>query len=115
MLEQIGKNAKNSAVYVRKLGATQKNEILFACADALEKGMAFVLEENTKDMSAADPSRGAFNDRLKLTEDRINAMAEGIRKVARQDDPIGETSYAKILPNGLKVGGLRKRRRGNVY
>ncbi|MCL2457074.1 MAG: glutamate-5-semialdehyde dehydrogenase [Defluviitaleaceae bacterium] len=107
MLEQIGINAKKMAAYVRKLSANEKNKILFACADELEKNSQKILAENARDMAAADPTRAAFNDRLLLTEPRISAMAEGLRKVARQDDPTGETLYVKNLPNGLKIGEMR--------
>ncbi|MCL2224227.1 MAG: glutamate-5-semialdehyde dehydrogenase [Defluviitaleaceae bacterium] len=106
-LEKIGTEAKKMAAYVRRLSAVEKNAALMTCADKLEENTAYILEENAKDMANADPSRGAFNDRLKLTAERVKAMAEGIRKVARQDDPTGETLYMKTLPNGLQVGEKR--------
>jgi glutamate-5-semialdehyde dehydrogenase len=107
MLEQIGKEAKTMSRYTRRLSGVQKNECLFACAAALEEHAAFIIAENAKDMAATDPSRAAFNDRLMLNEHRISGMAEGMRKVARQDDPTGETLYMKTLANGLKVGEKR--------
>ncbi|MDR0272593.1 MAG: glutamate-5-semialdehyde dehydrogenase [Clostridiales bacterium] len=106
-LETMGKEAKAMSVYVRKLSTNQKNEILFACAKKLEENAKKILPENKKDMDKTDPSRTAFNDRLLLNESRIAGMAEGIRKVARHDDPTGETLYMKTLPNGLKVGEKR--------
>ncbi|MCL2577607.1 MAG: glutamate-5-semialdehyde dehydrogenase [Defluviitaleaceae bacterium] len=106
-LEKIGKEAKKMASYVRRLASSEKNNILFACAESLEENIAQIIYANDKDMANADPSRGAFNDRLKLNEQRVKAMAEGMRKVARQDDPTGETLYMKSLPNGLKVGEKR--------
>lgn len=107
MLKNIGENAKAAAEYVRRLSAPEKNKILAACANELEKNATIVIAANKKDMAAADPARGAFNDRLMLNEARISAMAEGMRKVARQDDPTGEVLYMKTLPNGLKVGEKR--------
>jgi glutamate-5-semialdehyde dehydrogenase len=107
MLETIGKQAKEMSAYIRRLSSNQKNEVLNTCADFLGLSVKQILEANTKDMQACDPARAAFNDRLMLNEQRIAAMAEGLRKVARQTDPTGETLYMKTLPNGLKVGEKR--------
>jgi glutamate-5-semialdehyde dehydrogenase len=106
-LTNIGIQAKKTAAYIRRLSGKQKNEVLAACADRLEADTEIILKENARDMAAADPARAAFNDRLLLNEARIRAMAEGLRKVARQDDPTGETLYIKNLPNGLKIGEMR--------
>jgi len=106
-LEKIGANAKKMATYVRELSVRAKNSALLRCADSLEINTEIILAANAKDMAAADPARGAFNDRLLLTAERISAMAEGIRKVVRQDDPTGEMLYMKTLPNGLRVGEKR--------
>ena len=106
-LEKIGKEAKKMAGYTRQLTAEQKNTALMACADALEADTSYILEENQKDMAKADPSRGAFNDRLMLNTERISGIAEGLRKVARLDDPVGEVLYMKTLLNGLQIGERR--------
>ena len=106
-LETIGKNAKETSSYTRRLSATEKNNALLSCADALISNTAAILAANAKDMAAADPEKVSFNDRLLLNEQRIAAMAEGIRKVAGQDDPTGEVLYMKTLPNGLQIGERR--------
>ncbi|MCL2386801.1 MAG: glutamate-5-semialdehyde dehydrogenase [Defluviitaleaceae bacterium] len=106
-LESIGRNAKEMAAYIRRLDSSVRNEVLMACAESLEKNTSFILAENKKDMTNADPARAAFNDRLMLNADRVLALAEGMRKVARQDDIIGETLYMRALPNGLQVGEKR--------
>ncbi|MCL1844751.1 MAG: glutamate-5-semialdehyde dehydrogenase [Defluviitaleaceae bacterium] len=107
MLKKIGEGAKESAAYVRRLAAPEKNRILAACAGELEKNAAIIIAANKKDMAAADPARKAFNDRLMLNEQRIAGLAEGMRKVARRDDPVGEVLYVKTMPSGLKVGEKR--------
>ncbi|MCL2400450.1 MAG: glutamate-5-semialdehyde dehydrogenase [Defluviitaleaceae bacterium] len=106
-LESIGIEAKAMARYVKKLTGKEKNEVLLTCAEALESNSAYILAENQKDMTKADESRSAFNDRLMLNDQRISSMAEGLRKVARLEDPINETLYMKALPNGLQVGEKR--------
>ena len=106
-LEKIGKEAKVMARYTGRLTSGAKNAVLMACADALEAGCSCILEENQKDMAKADPSRGAFNDRLMLNTERVSGIAQGLRKVARLDDPVNEVLYMKTLPNGLQVGERR--------
>ncbi|MCL1885125.1 MAG: glutamate-5-semialdehyde dehydrogenase [Defluviitaleaceae bacterium] len=106
-LTTIGKNAKKASVHVRGLSAGEKNSALLACAMGIEENADSIISENAKDMANADPSRGAFNDRLLLNKQRVLAMANGLRKVASQDDPTGEVIYMKTMPNGLKIGEKR--------
>ena len=106
-LTQIGKKAKELSKYTSQLSTSTKNKTLTACANALEKHHNYILEANRTDMSSADPSRSAFNDRLLLDQQRISAIAEGLRKVAHLDDPVGELLYMKTMPNGLQVGERR--------
>jgi len=106
-IKKLGQTAKETSRYMACLTTNKKNEALLACADALEAHTDFILSENAKDMAAADPSRAAFNDRLRLDASRIKGMAEGLRKVARLDDPVNEVLYMKTLPNGLQIGERR--------
>ena len=108
-LIEMGKAAKDASVILAKLKTPEKNRALNACADALEKNMDRVLEVNKKDVEAAVANgiKGAFIDRLTLTEDRIKGMADGLRDVAKLDDPIGEVLYMKTLDNGLIIGQKR--------
>ncbi|MCL2565864.1 MAG: glutamate-5-semialdehyde dehydrogenase [Defluviitaleaceae bacterium] len=106
-LEKMGQKAKEMSKYTGRLDVQTKNEALLTCAEALEAQADYILAENKKDMDNADPSRGSFNDRLLLTPPRISAMAEGLRKVSRLDDPAGEVLYMKTLTNGLQIGEQR--------
>ena len=108
-LIEMGKAAKDASVIHAKLKTPEKNRALNACADALEKNMDRVLEVNKKDVEAAVANgiKGAFIDRLTLTEDRVRGMADGLRDVAKLDDPIGEVLYMKTLDNGLIIGQKR--------
>ena len=106
-LDNMGKKAKDMAKYISRLNSGDKNAVLMACSAAIEAECSYILEENQKDMASADPARRAFNDRLLLNSQRINSMAEGLRKVARLDDPVSEVLYMKTLPNGLQVGECR--------
>ncbi len=108
-LNIIGKKAKDAAAISGKLSANEKNAILEEAAKSLLNCKDNILKENELDIKDAIENgiRGAFIDRLTLTEKRIEAMAEGLRKVAAMTDPIGEVVYMKPLENGLLVGQKR--------
>ena len=108
-LEVIGAKAKEAKVSLGLLGQTKKNETLCAVADALCANAAEILEGNKVDVEAAKAngmSEGLL-DRLTLTVARIEALAEGLRKVASLPDPIGSVLSMDQRPNGLMVGKKR--------
>ena len=88
---EILKQAKAAKRVLAKLTSEQKNEALYAMADALVESTDEILNENLKDIEAA---RGVISDvmidRLTLTKERIQGMADGIREVAKLPDPVGE-------------------------
>ena len=69
----------------------------------------YLLEENEKDLKAAEEKgvKKSLLDRLRLTEQRIKDMAEGLEQVAALEDPIGEVLSMKNRPNGLQIGKKR--------
>ncbi|MBQ8799347.1 MAG: glutamate-5-semialdehyde dehydrogenase [Lachnospiraceae bacterium] len=108
-LEIIGQKAKEAKVSLGLLGQTKKNETLCAVADALCANGAEILEGNKVDVEAAKAngmSEGLL-DRLTLTTTRIEALANGLRKVASLPDPIGTVLSMDQRPNGLLVGKKR--------
>lgn len=108
-LTEMGQAAKDASVILAKLRTPEKNKALFASADALEADISRILEANRSDVEAAVTSgiKGAFIDRLTLTEVRIRSMADGLRNVAKLEDPIGEVLSMKTLDNGLIIGQKR--------
>lgn len=108
-LVEMGKRAKEASVVLAKLSTTEKNKVLIQSADALVASMKDILLANQADVEAAIEAgiKGAFIDRLTLTEDRILSMADGLRQVAGLNDPIGEVISMKTLDNGLIVGKKR--------
>src|SRR5690625_1536813 len=78
-------------------------------ADALEEDVRALLAANESDVQRAreEGMTAALVDRLTLTEDRVAAMAHGLRQVAALPDPVGETVERRRLPNGLEVGQVR--------
>ena len=81
-----------------------KNAALHAMADNLMTNIAQILAANAEDMAAAQGSMSSVMlDRLLLTEQRIAAMAEGIRQLAALPDPAGEVLARVERPNGLVI------------
>lgn len=104
-----GKLAKAASYELAKLSAADKNKALLAIADALCDNADYILTENKKDIEngRANNMRKGLIDRLLLTTDRINAMAEGMRQIAALPDPVGEVINQIKRPNGLKIGRVR--------
>lgn len=78
------------------------NKVLHNLADEAEKKLNFILDHNRKDLDRMDPADSKF-DRLKLTKERIEAIAADIRNVANLKSPVGQVLKESIRPNGLKI------------
>lgn len=105
-MQAIGKTAKEASGMVRLLSQTEKNEGLLSVARELRMQIPYLLSENTKDVAKAraDKMKPSLIDRLLLTAQRINAMAEGLEQIADLQDPVGEMKSVKVRPNGLQIG-----------
>lgn len=108
-LMQLGKQAKKSAASLSLLTATEKNHLLSAMADTLERNRSRILTENKKDLAAA--KKNALNstliDRLELTDERIKEMATGIRKIVQLPDPLGIVDKMWRNSDNLLIGKQR--------
>ena len=82
----------------------QRNLALNRMADALVSHTQEILKANEQDcLASKDSLSEVMMDRLKLTEARIKAMADGVRAVAALPDPLGRVLHERTLPNGLQV------------
>lgn len=108
-IQTLGIRAKDASRLCAKLGTEEKNRGLLAVAEELCLQSGYLLEENQKDLKAAEEKgvKQSLIDRLRLTGQRIKDMAEGLRQVAALDDPIGEVLSMKNRPNGLRIGKKR--------
>ncbi len=101
---EILEGARDAKAQMAQAGAELKNAALLAMADWLLSESNAVLAANEADIAAA---RGNISDvmldRLRLTRERIEGMAEGIRQVAALPDPVGKVLYSHTRPNGLKI------------
>ena len=108
-LEQIGRRAKGAETVLRTLDGGRKDQALLTAAEYLRAESALVLQANEEDMAQARKKGMApgLLDRLSLTQERIEAMAEGLTQVAAAGDPVGEVTEMKKRPNGLLIGKKR--------
>jgi glutamate-5-semialdehyde dehydrogenase len=109
LMADIGRRAKAAARPLATARAECKNAALAAMADAILANEQAILEANAIDVANGDESKlsASFMDRLKLTPQRIRAIAEGIREVTALRDPIGEAIAAWNRPNGLHIERVR--------
>ena len=98
-LEELCRQAHEDRIRVGMLDTDTKNRTLELAADALMAHEQEILEANATDMELLD--------RQKLDHDRLLGMADGLRQVAKLEDPIGEVMSMRKRPNGLIIGKVR--------
>ena len=108
-IHTIGRHAREASRALARLSATQKNKILIAMADELVVRSPEILAANAEDTAAAEKNglTKAAIDRLRLSPERIAAMADGIRQVASLEDPVGENLRDWTRPNGIRIQKIR--------
>jgi glutamate-5-semialdehyde dehydrogenase len=102
--EAAGQARAASAVLARASGA-QRNLALQSAADALAAAAPEIMAANRQDLAAASGT-AAFQDRLKLDESRIAAMARGLREIAELPDPLDRVLAEWTRPNGLRISRI---------
>ena len=109
MLENLCIAAKTASYTLKTAGTELKNKALEAIASNLLANSDRILAENEKDIKKAHESgmNKGLIDRLTLTSQRIEGIAEGVRQVASLPDPVGEVLSMTQMPNGLKIGRKR--------
>ena len=109
MLLQLGMNAKEAENTIRTITTDQKNQVLAAVADHLVESTDKLLDANAADVTNAKQNHmpEGLVDRLMLSPERIEGMAEGLRQLVALEDPIGEVTGMKKRPNGLLIGQKR--------
>ena len=107
-IEALCKNAGAAAAKLALTATEKKNEALLAMADALRANVDELMEENKKDLAAAEENglSRAMIDRLSLNNNRIENIARSLADIAALDDPIG-TGDAWERPSGLRIRRVR--------
>src|SRR4051794_21223701 len=105
MIKQMATQARAAARQLATVSGAQKNLALHKIADAILANQAHLIDENDKDLAQAkaDALAAPLVARLTLAEKKIAAMAQGLREIAAQTDPVGQTIEAYDRPNGLRI------------
>lgn len=108
-LLSIGIQGREAARDIGRAETRDKNKALDSIAARLEAAIPSLIQENAKDLEAgrAKGLEPALLDRLELNENRIRAMAQGVREVAALPDPVGEVTHLTYRPSGIQVGRMR--------
>jgi glutamate-5-semialdehyde dehydrogenase len=109
LMAQIGADARAAATVLATTGSERKYAALIGAADAICNNIMEILDANAEDQVYGEEKglSPAMMDRLILTEPRIRAMAEGLRNVAAQHDPVGEVIAQWDMPTGLHIRRVR--------
>ncbi|SEK38378.1 glutamate-5-semialdehyde dehydrogenase [Butyrivibrio sp. ob235] len=104
-IKTMGQKAHSAKFELQNLTESEKNEVLLSVAKALTDSTEDILKANGIDIKNGEEKgmHQGLLDRLRLTESRIEDMAEGIRQVAELPDPIGNVIDSWELENGLKI------------
>ena len=109
LMRRIGKAAKEAARALALTPSAAKNKALREAAASLRRRKNEILSENAKDVAAAE-KKGltvAMLDRLRLTDERLEATAKGLDEIAELPDPVGTIAAEWDRPNGLHIQRLR--------
>ncbi|HEU0223635.1 MAG TPA: glutamate-5-semialdehyde dehydrogenase [Paracoccaceae bacterium] len=109
LMAGIGARAKAAAGELAFAASDRKQAALLSAAEHLWSERGEILAANAEDM-AYGQAKGlskAMLDRLHLDEARIAGMAEGLRSIAAQKDPVGEVIAEWFMPSGLRIRRVR--------
>ncbi|MFD6950017.1 gamma-glutamyl-phosphate reductase [Nocardiopsis sp. TSRI0078] len=105
----VAGRARDAAADLAPLSRAVKDAALLAIADALVKRADEITAANAEDVERArrDGTGPAMIDRLTLTPQRIEAIADAVREIVELPDPVGESVRGSVLPNGLDLRQVR--------
>ena len=106
---ELARRAKAASRVLATASTEQKDEALLTAAELLGERVEELVRANAADVAAAEDAGIApgLVDRLRLTPDRVVAMASGLRQVAALADPVGEVLDGWVRPNGLRISRVR--------
>lgn len=102
-LNKMGQAAREASRQLALLGEQKKNQVLETVAQELLAKADEIIAANKVDLENATNMPEKFIDRLKIDNDRIAAMAEGVRQVAQLADPIGKIDAGWVNYVGLQI------------
>ena len=108
-LINIGLNAKEASYELGILSTIEKDKALLLMAEELINHKEYILKANKIDLDKAKEKgiSKALLDRLALSDERIDDMANGLREIVKLQDPVGEVISMWQRPNGIQIGQKR--------
>lgn len=109
LIDALGAAAREAAVVLAQTPAGPKRMALLSAADAITARTPDILAANARDLDFAREKglSDAMLDRLRLDGARIAAIAQSLREVAEQDDPVGQVIAEWDRPTGLHIRRVR--------
>ena len=104
-MQDLGERVTRASKILITASTEDKNETLRTSADCLVAATQEILDANLRDVRRAEASGTSETviDRLRLDAARVEAMAEGLRKLIQLPDPVGKISESWTRPNGLEI------------
>ncbi|MBQ3937336.1 MAG: aldehyde dehydrogenase family protein, partial [Ruminococcus sp.] len=108
-IQDLGMKAKACKGRIATASTMEKNDALLEIAFVLRRCKAEIIEANNIDIENARARKMSESliDRLSLSEDRIEGMAQACEKLAALADPIGEVVSGSVRPNGMSIRKVR--------
>jgi glutamate-5-semialdehyde dehydrogenase len=99
----MGRAARDASEVLRLAPAEQRSRAIVAMADQLRRRSADILAANAEDVTAAS----RMVDRLRLDDERLEAMGRAVEVIAELPDPVGKVMDHWTRPNGLEISRVR--------
>ena len=108
-IQEVGVTAKKASSEIAIATSEQKNIFLKNLAKTIMSHADDIIKTNKKDVKIATlkNSDNAFIERLTFNDTNIKLMADGLLKVAKLNDPIGQISNKRKMPSGIEVAQMR--------
>ena len=102
---QTATSARAASLALMREPAATRDAAIRRAADLIEERSATILDANAEDLAAAEANHldAAVVGRLKLDAAKVAKVAEALRQIAAQPDPVGRTLHGEVRPNGLRV------------
>ncbi|SEN80422.1 glutamate-5-semialdehyde dehydrogenase [Paracoccus alcaliphilus] len=109
LIAKMGEAARAAAIELAQATPERKHAALIGAAHEIRKRLPDILEANASDLQFGRDKglSDAMMDRLRLDEDRLRGIEDGLRAVAEQPDPVGEIIAEWDRPNGLHIQRVR--------
>lgn len=108
-IDELGKNAVAAKSSIANASTGEKNKILMEIATVLRENTDVILQENEKDIAQAKENgiSDTMTDRLRLTKERIEGIADACVQLVNLEDPVGEIMEGSVRPNGMRITKVR--------